>query len=148
MSRNVQHIWRASPGPSEEPASILHARNSLERLTSLLSDESRTPAPHPCHAFAATSQIYVTVTKLALSSRDNGIISTAAIFFNMLIDAEVDEIIDSRMFARALVDLVRSARSAGDEGEARLVELLFGVACNLRLYPDILPAWFSPKQSE
>lgn len=80
-----------------------------------------------------------------MSSCDPGIISSAAVLFNTLIDAEVDGIVDNRIFARALVDLVCRAGSAGEEGEGRLVELLFGVANNIRLRPDILPAWFFPK---
>ncbi|PGH15212.1 hypothetical protein AJ79_02577 [Helicocarpus griseus UAMH5409] len=141
----LDQIWRTSPAAPGEAASILQVRNCLGRLNSVLNDESRGPAPHPCHAFAATSQVYLTVTKLALSSCDPGVISSAAILFNTLIDAEVDGIVDNRVFARALVDLVRRAGSAGEEGEARLVELLFGVANNIRLRPTILPAWFFPK---
>ncbi|KAK2805086.1 hypothetical protein FQN50_006331 [Emmonsiellopsis sp. PD_5] len=141
-------IWRTSPADSEETASILQVRTCLERLNSVLNDESRGPAPHPCHAFAASSQLYLTVTKLALSSCDPGVISTAAVLFNTLIDAEVEGIVDNRIFARSLVDLVRRAGSAGVEGEARLVELLFGVANNIRLRPAILPAWFFPKDHE
>lgn len=113
----------------------------------MLSDESRGPAPHPCLAYASTSQIYVTVTKLALSSYDEDTLRSAAVFFNTLIDAEVDGIVDGRIFARALLDLVRRGVMAGEEIEGRLVELLFGVANNIRLQPHILPAWFVPKQS-
>ncbi|OAX84906.1 hypothetical protein ACJ72_00728 [Emergomyces africanus] len=141
----LDQIWRTAPTASGEAASILQVRSCLERLNSILNDESRSPAPHPCHTFAATSQIYLTATKLALSSYDPGIISSAAVFFNTLIDAEVGGIVDSRIFSRALVDLVSRAGSAGEEGEGRLVELLFGVANNIRLRPAILPAWFSPK---
>lgn len=88
------------------------------------------------------------MTKLALSSSDAEMIRAAAVFFNTLIDAEVEGIIDSRVFARALVDLVRISGAAGEEGEGRLVELLFGVANNIRLRPEILPAWFSPKNDD
>ncbi|KAK2748678.1 hypothetical protein FQN55_004231 [Onygenales sp. PD_40] len=144
----LNQIWRTSPTNSEETASILQVRTCLERLNSVLNDESRGPAPHPCHAFAASSQLYLTVTKLALSSCDPGVISTAAVLFNTLIDAEVEGIVDNPIFARSLVDLVRRAGSAGVEGEGRLVELLFGVANNIRLRPAILPAWFFPKDHE
>lgn len=117
----------------------------MNRLNTILSDESRSPAPHPCHAHAVSSEIYIVVTNLTLSSCDPGVISSAAVLFNTLIDAEVDGIVDNRLFARALVDVVRKAGSAGEDGEARLVELLFGVANNIRLRPEILPAWFFPK---
>lgn len=52
---------------------------------------------------------------------------------------------DNRLFARALVDLVRRAERPSDEIEGRLVELLFGIANNIRLQPVILPAWFVPR---
>jgi hypothetical protein len=35
-----------------------------------------------------------------------------------------------------------SAEKTSDEIEGRLVELLFGIANNIRLQPAILPAWF------
>lgn len=96
-------------------------------------------------AYAASSQVFVTVTKLALSYYDVGILRSAAVFFNKLIDAEVDGVVDNRLFARALVDLVRRADKSSDETEGRLVELLFGIANNIRLQPAILPAWFVPR---
>ncbi|KAK2756674.1 hypothetical protein FQN54_005120 [Arachnomyces sp. PD_36] len=141
----LQQIWRSKNTPVGELSATLHARSCLARLNSVLSDESRAQAPHPCLSFAASSQIYVTVTKLALSSSDAEMISAAAVFFNTLIDAEVEGIIDSRAFARALVDLVKISAAAGEEGEGRLVELLFGVANNIRLQPEILHAWFAPQ---
>ncbi|EAW14301.1 uncharacterized protein ACLA_073360 [Aspergillus clavatus NRRL 1] len=125
-----------------------YARTCVEQLNSVLSDESRGPAPHPCLAYAASSQIFVTVTKLALSSHDDGMVRCSAIFFNTLIDSEVDGVVDNRLFARALVDLVRRADKHTEEVEGRLVELLFGVANNIRLQPAILPAWFAPRSDD
>lgn len=43
------------------------------------------------------------------------------------------------------MDLVRRADKHSEDVEGRLVELLFGVANNIRLQPDILPAWFAPR---
>ncbi|KAJ6089171.1 hypothetical protein N7499_004018 [Penicillium canescens] len=142
----LQQIWRSTNTPSGEQ-SVTHARTYIERLNSILSEESRGPAPHPCVAYAASSQVFVTVTKLALSFYDDGILRSATIFFNTLIDAEVDGVVDNRLFARALVDLVRRAEKSSDEIEGRLVELLFGIANNIRLQPVILPAWFVPRVS-
>jgi Retinoic acid induced 16-like protein len=91
----------------------------------------------------------MTVTKLALTQpQDEVLICAAAVFFNNLIDAEIDRIVDSRNFSRALVDLVRKAALTGEEIEIRLIELLFGVANKIRLQPTILPAWFHPKGIE
>lgn len=74
-------------------------------------------------------------------------LSSCAQLFNTLIEAEVDGVIDDRQFARCVVDIVRRAGYAGDEGEGRLVELVFGIANNVRLRPGILDAWFAPKPS-
>ncbi|KAJ5160913.1 uncharacterized protein N7482_007917 [Penicillium canariense] len=140
----LQQIWRSTNTPAAEQ-STTHARTYIERLNSILNDESRGPAPHPCVVYAASSQIFVTVTKLALSYYDENVLRSATLFFNTLIDAEVDGVVDNRLFARALVDLVRRADKASDEIEGRLVELLFGIANNIRLQPAILPAWFVPR---
>ncbi|CEL00535.1 hypothetical protein ASPCAL00135 [Aspergillus calidoustus] len=144
----LQQIWRSSNSATGEQAATVHARNCIERLNSVLSDESRGPAPHPCLAYAASSQIFVTVTKLALSSYDEGMLRSATIFFNTLIDSEVDGVVDNRLFARALVDLVRRADKQSEDIEGRLVELLFGVSNNIRLQPTILPAWFAPRSDD
>ncbi|PYI21870.1 hypothetical protein BO99DRAFT_400518 [Aspergillus violaceofuscus CBS 115571] len=144
----LQQIWRSSNSPSGEQSATVNARNCIDRLISVLSDESRGPAPHPCLAYASSSQIFVTVTKLALSSYDDGMLRSATVFFNTLIDSEVDGVVDNRLFARALVDLVRRADKHSEDVEGRLVELLFGVANNIRLQPHILPAWFAPRSDE
>ncbi|KAL4933328.1 uncharacterized protein BDV17DRAFT_106755 [Aspergillus undulatus] len=141
----LQQIWRSSNSASAEQAAIVHARNCIERLNSVLSDESRGPAPHPCLSYAASSQIFVTVTKLALSSYDEAMLRSSTVFFNTLIDSEVDGVVDNQLFARALVDLVRRADKQSEDIEGRLVELLFGIANNIRLQPTILPAWFAPR---
>ncbi|KAF9891648.1 hypothetical protein FE257_003660 [Aspergillus nanangensis] len=125
-----------------------HARNCIERLNSVLSDEARGPAPHPCLAYASSSQIFVTVTKLALSSYDDAMLRSATVLFNTLIDSEIDGVVDNRLFARALVDLVRRADKHSEDVEGRLVELLFGIANNIRLQPTILPAWFAPRSDD
>ncbi|GAQ06353.1 hypothetical protein ALT_3674 [Aspergillus lentulus] len=147
----LQQIWRSTTTPSGNLSAGTQARIYIERLNSILSDESRGPAPHPCLAYAASSQIFVTITKVALSSYDGGQVGTlraAAIFFNTLIDSEVDGVVDNRLFARALVDLVRRAEKHDEDVEGRLVELLFGVANNIRLQPSILPAWFAPRSDD
>ncbi|PWY74351.1 hypothetical protein BO70DRAFT_431230 [Aspergillus heteromorphus CBS 117.55] len=144
----LQQIWRSSNSPTGEQSATVNARNSIDRLITVLSDESRGPAPHPCLAYASSSQIFVTVTKLALSSYDDNMLRSATVLFNTLIDSEVDGVVDNRLFARALVDLVRRADKHSEDVEGRLVELLFGVANNIRLQPNILPAWFAPRSED
>ncbi|KAL9111259.1 MAG: hypothetical protein Q9227_004337 [Pyrenula ochraceoflavens] len=146
----LQEIWRR--GRSDEQADSL-AHNHLAQLNDILDDEARAPAPYPCHVYAATSQVYIIVTKLALSSQNAGIISAAARLFNILIDGESEGVLDSQVFARALIDLVRKTSGPGliplrEEEEGNLIELLFGVANKIRMDPAILPAWFYPDRAD
>lgn len=127
-------------------------RNCLQRLNSLLDEESKKSAPFSCLLYAASTQIYIIVTKLALSSQDSGIINESARFFHILINGEVEGVLDSKLFARSLVDLVKRVIGTriitlDEKEEADLVELLFGIATKIRLDPDILPAWFYPSHS-
>jgi Retinoic acid induced 16-like protein len=124
----------------------------VQRLNSLLDEESKKTAPYSCLLHAASTQIYIIVTKLALSSQDAGVISGAARFFHVLINGEVEGVLDSKLFARSLVDLVK--RTIGtkiitlsEQEEGDLVELLFGITTKIRLDPDILSAWFYPSLS-
>jgi Retinoic acid induced 16-like protein/Family of unknown function (DUF5917) len=70
-----------------------------------------------------------------------------------LINGEVEGVLDSKIFARALVDLVRRAVGVkiivlNEQEEGDLVELLFGVATKMRLDPEVLPAWFYPASDD
>ena len=142
-------MWRTTNrSPGEEASLATHTRVCIDRLISVLNDESRGPAPHPCMAYASSSQVYITVTKWALSNHDEAMNRAAALFFSTLIDSEVDGIVDNRLFARALVDLVSRADPRPEAVEARLVELLFAVANNIRLETGILSAWFNPKKGK
>jgi hypothetical protein len=73
------------------------------------------------------------------------LIRNATSFLSALIDND-EEIVAKLTFARALANLVeRGAGSQlGEEEDAYLVELLFGIANKIRLQPEILPAWFTP----
>lgn len=53
----------------------------------------------------------------------------------------------STAFSRALIDLVRQADKTSDQTETLLVELLFGIANNIRLQPETLSTWFRPRVS-
>ena len=93
------------------------------------------------------------MTKLALSSQDSGVINESARFFHLLINGEVEGVLDSKIFARSLVDLVK--RTIGtkiitldEQEEGDLVELLFAITTKIRLDPEILPAWFYPSHSQ
>jgi hypothetical protein len=122
-------------------------------LNSLLDEESKKTAPYSCLLYSASTQIYIIVTKLALSSQDAGIIHESARFFHILINGEVEGVLDSKLFARSLVDMVKSTIDTkiitlGEQEEGDLVELLFEITTKIRLDPDILPAWFYPSRSQ
>ncbi len=124
----------------------------MQRLNNLLDEESKKTAPYSCLLYAASTQIYIIITKLALSSQASGIINESARFFHILIDGEVEGVLDSKLFARSLIDLVK--RTIGtkiitlsEHEEGDLVELLFGITTKIRLDPEILPAWFYPSHS-
>ena len=121
----------------------------LQRLENILHDESRRAAPHSCLRYVASSQTYIIVTKLAVSSRNTEIINISAQLFHILINGEADGLLDSKLFTRSLLDLVCYATIGGqviveERLETDLVELLFEIATKIRLEPDILPAWFHP----
>lgn len=142
-----QQIWRKTPKDEfNTPGLAQHIRACLDKLSDILRDEGRTPSPHPCHTYSATARIYLTATNLALLTDNSGVITSAGTLFNILIESEADGIVDNRGFARALVDLVSHSATVGAEGEGKLVELLFGVANNIRSRPEILPAWFHPQK--
>lgn len=121
----------------------------LQRLENILHDESRRAAPHSCLRYVASSQTYIIITKLAVSSRNTDIIKVAAQLFHILINGEAEGLLDSKLFTRSLLDLVCYATIGGqviveERLETDLVELLFEIATKIRLDPDILPAWFYP----
>ena len=86
--------------------------------------------------------------KLALSAQLADVTQAASQFFHALIHSEAEDVLDSKIFARSLVDLVKkSTTTAGTpEEEATLVELLFEIATKIKLDSDILPAWFYPER--
>jgi hypothetical protein len=78
-----------------------------------------------------------------------------------LINSEAEGVLDSKIFARSLVELVRRALAQGprssadaaqttlsEQDECHLIELLFSVTTKIRLDPDILPAWFYPERDQ
>lgn len=130
-----------------------HVANLLNRLNTILHDETRKAAPHSCLLHTASTQIYIIVAKLALSSDNPDVINGARQFFHILINGEAEGVLDSKIFARSLIDLVRrntltSTIVVDEKGEADLVELLFEIATKIRVDPDILPAWFYPERDQ
>jgi hypothetical protein len=72
--------------------------------------------------------------------------------FGALIDSEEEEFLANDRFANALMIFVdRTSGSGnlyvGEDTEGEIVELLFGIAAKIRLQPEILPVWFSKRES-
>ncbi|KAK4944873.1 hypothetical protein LTR10_015792 [Elasticomyces elasticus] len=149
ICNTLTQIWRGGAVEREEDAALSYTTRLLQRLENILHDESRRAAPHSCLRCVASSQTYIIITKLAVSSRNTEIIAVSAQLFHILINGEADGLLDSKLFTRSLLDLVCYATIGGqviveERLETDLVELLFEIATKIRLDPDILPAWFHP----
>lgn len=150
-SDSSQNAWRSSSSLSENDASASHITNIIRRLNTILEEESRKAAPHSCLIYTASTQIYIIIAKLALSSTSRDLISAATQFFHFLINGEVESVLDSKIFARSLIDLVKrciapATKVVNEEEESALIELLFEICTKIRLDPGILPAWFYPER--
>ncbi|KAH0552872.1 hypothetical protein GP486_006926 [Trichoglossum hirsutum] len=142
--------WRNSSSLPSDPTAIDTIYQYLQRLNSILDEESRTLAPHLCLSFASTSQIFVPISKIATTCHSNHVIHEAISTFNKLIDNEEEEFLGNDAFAQSLMTFM--VRVAGGsvmvleaETEAEVVELMYGVASKIRLQPEVLPAWFSSR---
>lgn len=137
---------------ADNDATTSHVTSIVRRLNTILEDESRKAAPHSCLVYTASNQIYIIIAKLALSSTSRDLISTSTQFFHFLINGEVEGVLDSRIFARSLIDLVKrcivpATKVVNEQEESALIELLFEICTKIRVDPDILPAWFYPERS-
>ena len=142
-----QHARYASSNALDAPTAEL-IRVTLERLTTILHEESRSPIPHRCLAFASSAKIYVTISRVASESRNEGLIREAITTFGTLIDSEEEDFLSDAAFSSTLMSFVSQVSGSnsfmfGPETEAEVVELLFGIAAKIRLQPDILPMWFT-----
>ena len=150
-SDTLQHTWRSGNVEREDETALNYTVKLLQRLEAILHDESRRAAPHSCLRYVASSQAYIIVTKLGVSSSNADIIRTSAQLFHILINGEAEGLLDSKLFTRSLLDLVSYGTIGGgimfeERLQTDLVELLFEIATKIRLDPDILPAWFYPER--
>lgn len=130
-----------------DPVAVDTVRACLQRLTTLLHDDTRAPAPHLCLSFAASSQFYITVTRVALSLNNEDVVREAIAWFSALVDSDEDGLLNNEQFAEALVTFVDnvsgpSRLAVGSHTEGEILELIFGIAAKIRLEPEILPVWF------
>lgn len=143
-----QQAWQKTQNLAHDREAQANIRQALQSLTAILNDESRSPAPHMCLQFAAAQQIYTGVSKIAATSREEGMVRDAVAFYNALIDSEEEDFLENDVFAVSLMNFINrtigsSSMGVGEDIEADIVELLFGIAAKIRLQPEILPVWFT-----
>lgn len=73
--------------------------------------------------------------------------------FKLLTDSDEVEFLEEKGFADALIGFTSKISTTGSllvsvDTEARIVEVLFGIAAKLRLEPKLLPTWFRPITQE
>lgn len=122
----------------------------MRRLLDLLKNDLRGTTPHLCITLAATSQIFTTISKIASSFLNDGIVHEALEICNFLIDCDEEDFLKEQSFSNATTalidDVVLSGQLAGHtETESLMLEVLFSIASRIRLEPDILPTWFMPR---
>ncbi|PSN74658.1 hypothetical protein BS50DRAFT_567458 [Corynespora cassiicola Philippines] len=74
-------------------------------------------------------------------------------FYNALIDSEEEDFLENDIFAASLMNFIGRTVGSGTMGvgediEADIVELLFGIAAKIRLQPEILPVWFTTASAD
>lgn len=121
----------------------------FEDIRKTLQDEIQTPEPHLCAQNVSTFQIYSTLSQVASTYHNESIVKTTLDIFKILIDCEEVEFLGGKTFADALLGFVGTISTTGPlmvsvDTEGKIVEALFAVASNIRLQPNLLPAWFQP----
>ncbi|KAJ4363524.1 hypothetical protein N0V83_009819 [Neocucurbitaria cava] len=149
----VLQTWQKTANLANDREALAAIRQGFQALTATLNDESRSPAPHTCLQFAAAQQIYTGISKIAATSHDEGMVRDAVTFYNALIDSEEEDFLENDVFAVSLMNFVNRTVGSGSMGvgediEADIVELLFGIAAKIRLQPEILPVWFTTASAD
>ncbi|KAF2180829.1 hypothetical protein K469DRAFT_639292 [Zopfia rhizophila CBS 207.26] len=145
---NILQVWHKAQPLANDPEAIARIRKGFQGLQAILNDESRSPAPHLCLSFAASQQIYTAVSKIAATAHDEGVVRDAVTVYNALIDSEEEDFLENDVFAASLMNFIgrivgSGSMAVGEDIEADIVELLFGIAAKIRLQSEILPVWFT-----
>ncbi|KAK0645027.1 hypothetical protein DIS24_g8334 [Lasiodiplodia hormozganensis] len=144
----ILQTWQKSAQLAGDWPALDSLRSHFQRLTAILNEESRSPAPHLCLTFAASSHIFSAISKIAATSHNEALVREAVGFFSALIDSEEEDFLANGRFAEALMSFISRIASSqslvvGEDTDAEIVELLFGIAAKIRLEPELLPVWFS-----
>jgi Retinoic acid induced 16-like protein/Family of unknown function (DUF5917) len=130
-------------------------RTNLQKLTTTLQDEARSPHPHTCLTYVAQANIYQTVGRIGAVIHDEGVIRETVGFFAALVDSEDEEFLRNVRFSKALMSFVDRTCGSGNlfvgaDTECEIMELLFGITAKIRLEPEMLKVWFNttPKPTQ
>ncbi|KAF2015497.1 hypothetical protein BU24DRAFT_491735 [Aaosphaeria arxii CBS 175.79] len=150
---SILQTWQKTQTLATDREALGNIRRGFQALTAILNDESRSPAPHLCLSFAAAQQIYTAVSKIAATSHDEGMVRDAVAVYSALIDSEEEDFLENDVFAASLMNFIgrtvgSSSMGVGEDIEADIVELLFGITTKIRLQPEILPVWFTTTSSD
>ncbi|KAF2497730.1 hypothetical protein BU16DRAFT_482925 [Lophium mytilinum] len=149
----ILQTWHKTSSFASDAQAIAAIRTCFQRLTSILNDESRSPAPHLCLSFASSSQIYNAVSKIASTAYNEGVVRDGVALFGALLDSEEEDFLENDQFAQSLMNFIgrivgSGSMVVGEDTEAEIVELLFGISAKIRLQPEILPVWFTSSASD
>ncbi|KAM3081122.1 hypothetical protein ACMFMG_005078 [Clarireedia jacksonii] len=150
---HLLQLWQGASNLSRDYEAAEQIRTCLSEITRVLSDESRRPLPHPCIAFAASQQIYISIGKIATTSYNEGIIREAVALFAALLDSEEENFVENDTFSKSLMNLLTritgtNSISLGSETVVDVVELSFNITTKIRLDPEILPVWFTSQRRD
>ena len=102
---SIQQLCNRPRNIAKEAATLEELEKLLGRLSQLIREESRAPAPHLCLQFAASNQIYTTVTRAAIISHHEGLIHATITLLATLVDSEEEDFLSSQPFAKSLMRL-------------------------------------------
>lgn len=95
------------------------------------------------------------MSKIAATAKDEGLVRDAIALYGALIDSEEEDFLENDVFAVSLMNLIShcvgngtNSIAVGEDIEADIVELLFGISAKIRLQPEILPVWFTQRKTD
>lgn len=91
----VQQLCNRPRSLAKDVVTLEELRKLFDRLSQLILEETRAPAPHLCLQFAASNQNYVTVTRAAIVSHHEGVVHATINLLATLVDSEEEDFLSS-----------------------------------------------------
>lgn len=119
----------------------------IERIATLIREETRAPVPHLSLQYASANRVYATAARAASVSQYEPVIQATVAVFAALVDSEEEDFLSNAPFAKSLMGLVRRVVESNHilitiDTETAILELLFTISAKIRLQPEILSFWF------